>query len=89
MAALRVQVFGSETKQGTSSGGKPYKFDVLQCVIHDGVKPLAGELMLPKDHPPVAAGFYSCVLGAAKDRDNRIIFRIEKLEAQQPVARVG
>lgn len=82
----RVQVLSSEVKQGVGKkSGQAYRMDVCQCVVH-GEKIEVGELVLPRDHPPVAPGMYEAEFVISVDYDKRIAGRLVRLV---PVAAVA
>jgi hypothetical protein len=77
----RIQVLAVETKQGVSrKGGQPYKMDVCKCVVFkEGAQPDVGELVLPKDHPPVTPGMYDGEFGVSVGFDKRISGQLVRL----------
>lgn len=80
MGDVRIQVFQVETKSGLSKkSGQPYRMEVCQCAVHAGGQIVVGELVLPKDHPPVQPGDYSATFTVAVDRDKRIGGTLERL----------
>jgi hypothetical protein len=83
---VKIQVVAVETKEGISKkSGKPYSMVVCQCVVASGDKVNVGELVLPKDHPPVVPGEYDATFTVQVGFDKRIGGVVEKLTPRKAV----
>lgn len=61
-------------RSGTSAKtNKPWAMQTCQCVIHDeDGKKSVGEMVLPKDIPPPATGFYDAVFKIGVGFDKKV-----------------
>lgn len=77
----KVEVLQSDKKSGVGKkSGAAYAMEILQAVLHnDDGSVAAGELMLPKDHPAVAKGFYRASLKLVKSFDGKLVGVVDKL----------
>lgn len=75
-----IQVLGVKTKDYKNEKGAG-TLHILQCCTEDRDGSLiVGELLLPKDHPPVAPGFYEASMVVGKDREGRLSFYVGALK---------
>lgn len=84
MSAAKIQVLGVENRKGRSKTGNDYDITICGCfctmvdaegVEHSGV----GELILPKNHPPVSVGMYEGEFGISISQDKKITGRLVRL----------
>jgi hypothetical protein len=77
----RLTVIRCEEKKGVAKGsGNPYSMVIVQCVVPDAPGGAAvGELVLPKDHLPVAPGEFEAEVTLGCTYDHKVIGMVTKL----------
>lgn len=75
-----IQVLSQNEKSGVGKqSGNPYKMTICQCVVHQDPI-VVGELILPKDHPPITTpGYFTADFGIVVGQDKRIGGQLVKL----------
>jgi hypothetical protein len=87
---VAITVVAVEEKKGISKkSGQAYAMTVCQCVVKSGDKVNVGELVLPKDHPPVTPGEYDATFTVQVGFDHRIGGVVEKLTPRKPALARG
>jgi hypothetical protein len=90
MEAVSITVVAVEEKKGVSKkSGQPYAMTVCQCVVKSGAMVNVGELVLPKDHPPVTPGEYDATFTVQVGFDKRISGVVERLTPKKALRAAG
>jgi hypothetical protein len=75
----RIQVLSLTKKEGVGKkSGAFYSMVICQCVVL-GAEIQVGELVLPKDHPPIVPGIYDAEFGVQVGQDKRISGQLVQL----------